>query len=242
VQSRALDPANVAVAGAAALREVPPIPAKDSAAGSAPDPLRALCIAARLHHITAQPAALRHSLGLGASDPVTNDQILLAAKSMGLKAKLTTTSVERLATTPLPVLALGKDGRWFVLAQFDGQRALVQHAGDEQTRPTIEPVAVLAEQWSGTVILLASQASLAGDLAKFDFTWFIPSIVRHRKLLGEVLLISFSLQLFALVSPLFFQVVMDKVLVHRGLSTLNVIIIGLLAVVVFESVLNVLRT
>ena len=50
------------------------------------------------------------------------------------------------------------------------------------------------------------------------------------------------LQLFALVSPLFFQVVMDKVLVHRGITTLDVLVIGLVVVVVFESLLNALRT
>jgi subfamily B ATP-binding cassette protein HlyB/CyaB len=78
-------------------------------------------------------------------------------------------------------------------------------------------------------------------LAKFDFSWFIPALVKYRKLLGEVLLISFMLQLFSLVSPLFFQVVMDKVLVHKGMTTLDVLVIGLVIVVIFESVLNALR-
>ena len=83
-----------------------------------------------------------------------------------------------------------------------------------------------AAQWSGELILLASRASLAGSLARFDFSWFIPALVKYRKLLGEVLLISFVLQLFGLVSPLFFQVVMDKVLVHKGLTTLDVLAIS----------------
>jgi ABC-type bacteriocin/lantibiotic exporter with double-glycine peptidase domain len=101
---------------------------------------------------------------------------------------------------------------------------------------------VFAAHWTGELILITSRASLAGELAKFDFSWFIPSLVKHRKLLGEVLLISFILQLFALVSPLFFQVVMDKVLVHRGLTTLDVLVIGLLVVVVFESAAEWLRS
>jgi subfamily B ATP-binding cassette protein HlyB/CyaB len=92
-----------------------------------------------------------------------------------------------------------------------------------------------------SLILISSRASLAGELAKFDFSWFIPALVKYRKLLGEVLLISFMLQLFGLVSPLFFQVVMDKVLVHKGMTTLDVLVIGLVIVVVFESILNALR-
>ena len=79
-------------------------------------------------------------------------------------------------------------------------------------------------------------------MTKFDFTWFIPAIVKYRKLLLEVLLVSFVLQIFALITPLFFQVVMDKVLVHRGFSTLDVIGVGLVVVVLFEVSLTTLRS
>lgn len=91
------------------------------------------------------------------------------------------------------------------------------------------------------MILFTSRASLAGEMAKFDFSWFIPAVVKYRRLLGEVLLVSFVLQIFALITPLFFQVVMDKVLVHRGMTTLDVIAVGLGVVVLFEVTLNTLR-
>jgi len=232
-----------------------PEPANATAAG-ADAALTAITLLARLHHVAAEPAALRHTLGLGVSDSLTRDEqrttLLLAAKHLGLKAKSTRSTVERLALLPLPALAIMNDGRVVVLAQCDGQRVLFMDpssaseaeagAPAQAARPTIEPVAEFASQWNGEVILVTSRASLAGALAKFDFSWFIPSVVKHRKLLGEVLLISLFLQLFALISPLFFQVVMDKVLVHRGVSTLDVLVIGLLIVVVFESALNVLRS
>ena len=136
--------------------------------------------------------------------------------------------------------------RVVVLAQSDGKRVLFQDVAKSvvpgaSAGPTIESAEVFATQWTGELILVTSRATLVGALAKFDFTWFIPSLVKYRKLLGEVLLISFMLQLFGLVSPLFFQVVMDKVLVHKGMTTLDVLVIGLVIVVVFESVLNALR-
>ncbi len=136
-----------------------------------------------------------------------------------------------------------QDGSIAVLAQCNGNRVLQQRfaEGDEQ-RPLIETFAAFDAQWSGELILVTSRASLAGELAKFDFSWFIPSLVKHRRLLGEVLLVSVFLQLFALVSPLFFQVVMDKVLVHRGSSTLDVLVVGLVIVMLFESGLTVLRS
>lgn len=209
--------------------------------------MAALCAIARLHQVAADPATLAHQLGLSGNEPFQLDDLLQAAQHLGLKAKRSKTSIERLALTPLPALALMRtdDGslRVVILAQCDGQRVLLQDpaAGAGNNRPTIEPLEVFNSQWTGELILITSRASMAGELAKFDFSWFIPSLVKHRKLLGEVLLISFMLQLFALVSPLFFQVVMDKVLVHRGLTTLDVLVIGLVGVVIFESVLNALR-
>jgi subfamily B ATP-binding cassette protein HlyB/CyaB len=218
--------------------------------------LAALCLIARFHQVAAEPATLAHQLGLQPSDPIGADDLLRAAKYLGLKAKLSKTTSERLSLTPLPALALIRESnapangegtqapkqsvRAVVLAQCDGQRILLQDPATG-SRPTIESVEVFASQWTGELILITSHASLAGELAKFDFSWFVPALVKYRKLLGEVLLISFMLQLFALVSPLFFQVVMDKVLVHKGLTTLDVLVIGLVVVVVFESVLNGLR-
>ncbi len=67
------------------------------------------------------------------------------------------------------------------------------------------------------------------------FSWFIPSLIKYRKLFIEVLIASFFLQLFALVTPLFFQVVMDKVLVHRGFTTLDVLAMGFFVIVIFEA-------
>ncbi len=226
------------------------VPIAQAGAGKGDAPLAALaalCAIARLHQVAADPATLAHQLGLSGTEPFQLQDLLLAAKQLGLKAKCSRTTVDRLALTPLPALALMRTPddalRVVVLAQCDGQRVLLQDpaAGNGNNRPIIEPLDVFNSQWTGELILITSRASMAGDLAKFDFSWFIPSLVKHRKLLGEVLLISFMLQLFALVSPLFFQVVMDKVLVHRGLTTLDVLVIGLVGVVIFESVLNALR-
>jgi len=181
-------------------------------AASAEFGLAALAVIARLHHVAVEPAALRHELGLGESDALSRQDLLLAARHLGLKAKATQTSAERLTLVPLPALAQMNDGRLVVLAQCDGQRVLFLDpaswdrnaggelsAGPQAARPTIEPLEVFLQQWSGELILITSRASLAGELARFDFSWFIPSIVRHRKLLGEVLMISLFLQLFALV-------------------------------------------
>ena len=210
---------------------------------SAVSALSALCAIARFHHISADPANLAHQLAWSATYVPSRNDLLLAASRLGLKAKHSQTNVSRLSLTPLPALACLNDGTCVILAQCDGQRVLTQTPGDP---PVIESLQHFSARWanasgSGELILLASRASLTGALAKFDFSWFIPSLVTYRSLLGEVLLISLFLQLFALVSPLFFQVVMDKVLVNRGMTTLDVLIFGLVVVVLFESALSGLR-
>lgn len=219
--------------------------------------LPALCALARFHQVAADPPTLAHQLGWSAHQPLRPADLLLAARHLGLKAKWSSVSLERLAHTPLPALAwMGRfddpgdagSGHAVVWAQTDGQKVLVQDfealdsAGGSASRPQVLDVAALQQQgWSGQLMLVSSRASLLGEMAKFDFSWFIPALVKYRRLLGEVLLISFMLQLFGLVSPLFFQVVMDKVLVHKGMTTLDVLVIGLVIVVVFESLLNALR-
>jgi subfamily B ATP-binding cassette protein HlyB/CyaB len=76
---------------------------------------------------------------------------------------------------------------------------------------------------------------------RFGLGWFVPVLWRYRKPLGQVLLGAFLLQLVALTTPLFSQVIIDKVLMHKSLSTLHVLGIGMAGLIVFEAVTNTLR-
>lgn len=116
----------------------------------------------------------------------------------------------------------------------------MQHPGEA---PTVYTDAELEQAWSGELILLSprDRASEAVQ-ARFNLAWFLPAAARFKALFGEVLAISFVIQLLGLVSPLFFQIVVDKVLVHKGLTTLDVLVLGLVAVTVFETLLGYLRT
>src|SRR6185436_18898390 len=101
---------------------------------------------------------------------------------------------------------------------------------------------VFESQWDGRLLLITKRAAL-GDLARrFDLSWFLGAMHKYRRLLGEVLVASFALQIFALLSPLFLQVVIDKVLAHRSFTTLEVITIGIVGLAVAETVLGLLRT
>lgn len=205
--------------------------------------LACLVMLARFHGLAVEPEQLAHEFRVDGR-AFSTVEILLAAKKLGLVAKSARVKSERLATTSLPAMAVEKDGRFLILARVDTTadepKVLIHDPAVE--RPEVLSLAQFEARWSGEVILFTSRAALAGDLARFDFSWFVPAVVKYRKLLLEVLAVSFVLQGFALVTPLFFQVVMDKVLVHRGFSTLDVIAVGLFTVTLFEVCLTGLRS
>ncbi len=167
-------------------------------------------------------------------------EMLRCAKDLKLKARAVKSDWNRLARTPLPAIAELNDGTFLILGKTTEDKALIHDLG--KGRPKIISREEFETIWNGRLLLLTRRAGL-GDLARrFDVTWFLQAMHKYRRLLVEVLIASFFLQIFALVSPLFFQVVIDKVLVHRGMTTLNVLMIGLIAVSLFESLLTALRT
>jgi ATP-binding cassette, subfamily B, bacterial HlyB/CyaB len=210
---------------------------------AAPDPaatesaLLALVILLRCHGVGAEPEQLRHRIG---SARIGVAEMLRCAKDMDLKARAVSTGWERLATTPLPGIAVLRDGGFLIVGRAAPDKVLVQRPAEPQpetmTREQFEAV------WSGGLILMARRAGLTDLSRRFDITWFMGAIGKYRGMLAEVLAASLFIQLFALISPLFFQVVVDKVLVHRSLSTLDVLIVGLVAIGIFEAILGALRT
>ena len=198
-----------------------------------------LLIMARFYDLPADGAQLRHQFAQS-GQVLSDTELLRAAKHLGLKAGVLTAEWSTLGETPLPALAKRTDGRYVVLAKIEGERVLVQDP--IEARPLILSREQLESAWTGQLLLFTKRSNLRLKDLKFDFTWFIPAIVKYRKHLGEVLVASFFLQLFALLTPLFTQVVIDKVLVHKGFTTLHVLAIGMIALALFEAILGGLRT
>ncbi len=199
--------------------------------------LIALVMLLRFHGVGADPAQIRHQCGTAA---IGIADMIRCAKEFGLKAREVKTSWGRLATTPLPAIAALKDGDFLLLGKVGDGKAVVQ--SPRTPRPELMTQEQLEAVWDGRIVLMTRRASLMDLTRRFDITWFLGAIHKYRKQLTEVFVASFFLQLFALVSPLFFQVVIDKVLVHRSIGTLDVLIIGLLGIALFETILGILRT
>jgi ATP-binding cassette, subfamily B, bacterial HlyB/CyaB len=199
--------------------------------------LQSFILLLRFHGVAADPIQISHRFG---GVPIGVFEMLRCAKEFKLKARAVASDWFGLAKLPLPAIAVCNDGKFIILAKVMEDKALVQlpSAGGPQLLGRAE----FEDQWSGRVVLMARRTSL-GDLARhFDISWFLQAMYKYRRLLGEVFVASFFLQLFALATPLFFQVVTDKVLTHRGFTTLDVLVFGFVTVSIFETVLAALRT
>jgi subfamily B ATP-binding cassette protein HlyB/CyaB len=199
--------------------------------------LTALVMLLRFHGVGVDPEQLRHRLG---KDVVGVSDMVRCAKELGLKVRLYRTAWERLATTPLPGIAALKDGNFLFIGKVSEDKAIVQ--SPLSSRPEVMARSDLERIWDRQIVLMTRRAGLLELSRRFDISWFLGAIHKYRRHLTEVLVASFFLQLFSLVSPLFFQVVIDKVLVNRTLGTLDVIMIGLVTMAVFETILSILRT
>jgi subfamily B ATP-binding cassette protein HlyB/CyaB len=218
--------------------------APEGARPDSSDPaLGAFVLVAKFLGVSAEPAQILHDRGRG-DTPFTYGDLVRIARKLGLVARTRSAPLDELGKLPVPTLLGTKDSGTVILLKVDESgdtpRFLLQRPDGE--RPEIWSAEQMDAAFAGAVLLLTSRERIAGEKRKFDVSWFIPALVRYRSPLRDVIVGSFFLQLIGLVSPIFFQLVIDKVLVHRSMTTLEVLAFGLAVVLVFETLLSGLRT
>jgi subfamily B ATP-binding cassette protein HlyB/CyaB len=191
----------------------------------------------RMQGVGVDPEQIRHRFSAA---PIGIPEMLRCAKELGLKARERVVDWDRLIAMPLPAIAARRDGGFLLVGKAGDGKVLVQ--APHAPRPTLLTRAEFEAAWDGRVVLMTRRANLTDLSRRFDVTWFLGAIHKYKRQLADVVVASFFLQLFGLISPLFFQVVIDKVLVHRSLDTLDVLVIGLVTISIFESILAILRT
>ncbi|KAB8315710.1 type I secretion system permease/ATPase [Tolypothrix campylonemoides VB511288] len=131
----------------------------------------------------------------------------------------------------------GREESWVVAYGVKGDRLTVANPLNSNHTCESIPRSVVEATWDGQLW----QVELINKQEKFNLNWFTPAVWQYRRLLSEVLLASFTLQLLGLATPLITQVVIDKVMVQESLPTLDVMAIALLFTAIFEAVLGILR-
>jgi subfamily B ATP-binding cassette protein HlyB/CyaB len=204
--------------------------------------LSALSLLAGYYRVAADPTQLRHQLALTSASAEAED-IVRGANLLQLKSRiLRSVTAKRLGAIPYPAVLGLKDGGFAVVGvgSAKGMVRLLDPIGRVTKEVSLKDAEALS---SGEVVLITRRLGGAGvDPDTFGFRWFWPSLVRYRRAFAHVLVASLFVQLLALATPIFFQLVVDKVLVHKGVSTLIVLVVGMVTLGLFETVLQFLRT
>jgi subfamily B ATP-binding cassette protein HlyB/CyaB len=159
------------------------------------------------------------------------------------------TRLKKLEQGPWPALARSPNGDWLLIGHGSKEGVVIQVDPTASAQPLFwfqfaEQMSPLDEvEW---ITACPPRGTVDGDIAGsagpgFGIGWFWKSLSQYKQVLLEVLTASFFVQIFALLTPLIFQVVIDKVLTHRSMSTLDVMVLALLGVGLFEVVLGAMR-
>lgn len=208
-----------------------------------------LCLVVVLRHhgldISAEGLAHRYAIG---DEAVSPSQILRMAKESGLRARqvrLDWAGLTRLGEA-YPALARLENGNWVLIAGVvtgeDGQDAVrLLDPLAERPEMLVVPQATFRQRWSGSLILLKRSYRIADPDQPFGFRWFIPELLRQRRLFADVAVAALFLYALGLATPIFFQLIIDKVLVHDSYMTLYVLSAGIIIALLFDATFTFLR-
>lgn len=201
--------------------------------------LACLDIVARMNRIDIDMRAIVREYGIETID-LPSEELMRVAKNAGFKVKRKHIKIEDISPKyPLPAIAQLKDNSYVVILGVKNEEKKVLILSPINSQPEPLEIAEFENQIDGGIFILKHKL-MTSDM-KFGFKWFFREIMNYKKIIAQVLLGSFVIQLFGLVTPLFTQVILDKVLVHRTISTLNVLGFAFLVVAGFEFLLNLSR-
>lgn len=199
--------------------------------------LAALVYAAKQFRRSGSESQLKHALGTD-SYQLSELQVRQAAKQLGLKALYRHGPGGDIRYLPLPAL-LKLNHQWFVIHRVESTHwQLYDPACNELIYQEIPTQKTLSQL---DFVFLAEEL-LSSQSVTFGLRWFSPSILRHVRQLRDVFLIAIMLQLIALVTPILFSSIIDKVLVSRGLSSLHILALAMLALAVADPFYSYLRS
>ena len=208
----------------------------------------AQCLAAVAQHhgVTLSPEKLTHDYALERSEPNV-ERFVRMAEDSGLKARYESLDWSGLLSLKgvFPIFAKLDNGNWVIIAGLRREESVVRVAILDPLEATSNLFFLDSSQfcarWKGDVVFAKRIFSLTDEEQPFGFRWFLPEIFRQRAAFRDIAVTVTVLTLLGLASPIFFQLVVDKVLVHESYSTLYVLTAGIIIVICFESIFGFLR-
>ena len=201
--------------------------------------LISLEIVSKMNNIDIDMRSVVREYGISTAD-IEPEEIMRIAKDKGFKVKKKQLALKGFTSKyPLPAIIQLKNNSYIVLLALKPEENTALTLTPLEKHPVSHHYDELQEQMKDFVIILRHK-NINSDV-KFGFKWFFNEIFKYKKIIGQVLLGSFVVQLFGLVTPLFTQVILDKVLVNRTIATLDVLAFAFIVVAIFELLLNLSR-
>ncbi|HEY1720533.1 MAG TPA: peptidase domain-containing ABC transporter [Magnetospirillaceae bacterium] len=145
-----------------------------------------------------------------------------------------------------PVMAESPGGSWMIVASVikSGDGTVVVAVLDPKTEQ--QGIQLYTEEkfeeiWSGRLILAKRKYRLDEEKQPFGLRWFLPDVLREGRYLRDVALAAIMSTLIGFATPLFFQIMIDKVIPHKSYHTLFAVVIAVIVTVVFDSVFGYVR-
>jgi ATP-binding cassette, subfamily B, bacterial HlyB/CyaB len=222
-------------------------PAPDPVVSQPQTALQCLVKVAARHGIDLSVDRLRHAYAVG-KNAISQTSMLRMAKASGLRARGTrmTWDALRQLGEAYPALAQLANGNWVVVvaagkdAAGDDALSIFDPAA-KRPEPLILGRQPFCSNWRGDVVLIKRSLAVAGSEVPFGFRWFIPELFREGRLFADVAVAAILLYALGLILPIFFQLVIDKVLVHESFVTLYILVAGAGVALIFDAVFNFLR-
>lgn len=200
---------------------------------------------AQHHGLQINPERLIDDYALKAEEP--NGALLLRiTNDIGLKSKIDKLSWQGLLAQGgvFPLMARMRDGNGVIVVgvrlEGEGKVAILDPLADTAS------IAVLdrdefCRRWDGEVVFMKRQHSLTDPNQPFGLRWFIPEILKQKAAFRDIAIAAVAMHFLALASPVFFQLVIDKVLIHQSASTLWVLAAGIVIALIFDAVFGFMR-
>ncbi|MCF6173250.1 MAG: type I secretion system permease/ATPase [Campylobacteraceae bacterium] len=201
--------------------------------------LTALELVGKLSQIAIDTRNIIKEYALGEDEPSIEELTRIARKE-GFRASVKKLPLEKLLKNyPLPMIVQKEDGTYFTILQANTDKKELLVFDATKTTPYMLDFDNYENITSSKSIVLKHK--MLSEKIKFGFGWFYNQMLNYNKIIGEILLASFILQLFGLVTPLFTQVILDQVLVHRSMSTLDVLAVAYFGVTIFDFIIKITR-
>ena len=207
--------------------------------------IQCLTAIAQHHGLQINPERLVDEYALGAQEP-GNSTLLRIASDIGLKARAATLSWAGLLAQGgvFPLIARMANGNAVIVvglhADGDGRIALLD-PNSPQAAVALEDRATFCARWDGDVIFVKRQHKLTDPNQPFGLRWFIPEILKQKAAFRDIFIAALAMHVLALASPIFFQLVIDKVLAHQSVTTLWVLGVGIVLALGFDAAFGYLR-